>query len=113
MFTLLAYHYDKTIINIKIFIKPKVYKFKLFYAKVINYLTTFDNCISTMTFFINDIGMNDRCTLYNGHPSLEIVFLVFPTNYVVVVFNLCVSVLLMKSYYCYYYYHQTKKNIFQ
>ena len=55
--------------------------------------------------------MNDRCTLYNGHPSLEIVLLVFPTNYVVVVFNLYVSVILMKSYY-YYCYHQTKEMFF-
>ena len=55
--------------------------------------------------------MNDRCTLYNGHPSLEIVSLVFPTNYVVVVINLYVLVILMKSYH-YYCYHQTKKIFF-
>ena len=114
VFTLLAYHYVKAIIIIKTFIKPKVYKIKLCYVcyvKVINYLTTFDNFISAMIFFINFIDMNDRCTLYNGHPSLEIVLLVFPTNYVVVVFNLYVSVILMKSYY-YYCYHQTKEMFF-
>ena len=105
VFMLLAYHYDNAIITIKIFFKPKVYTITLFYVKIINYWTTFDNCTSAMISFINYICMNDRCTLYNGHPSLEIVLLLFPTNYVVVVFHLCVSVILIKSYY--YYYHQT------
>ena len=125
VFTLLAYHYDKAIINIKTFIKPKVYKIKLCYVcyvKVVNYLTTFDNYISAMIFFINFMGINDRCTLCNGHPSLEIVLLVFPTNYVVMAFNLYVSVILMKSYYYYcnkdvyiwnfFLYHQTKTIFF-
>ena len=51
VFTLLAYHYDNAIINTKIFFKPKVYKLTLFYVKIINYWTTFDNCISAMIFF--------------------------------------------------------------
>ena len=101
--TLLAYHCDNAIITTKIFFKSKVYTITLFYVKIINYWTTFDNCISAMIFFINLICMNDRCTLYNGHPTLEIVFLLFPTNYVdIILFNLCVSVILIKSYYYYY-----------